>query len=156
MAGKNKNEKWIKTDSSRVMLLRGASEDLEFEKVAARAYAVMLNTRDPLAFVPLLAENVQYSSQNVLADMNGRKEVAKYLAGKMANIEKNLSAHVVFAELGEWQGRPCVVVAQAEKEPPVAVVIFSVKKKAVLTVAMCTVVPNPDMVQRSEIYPETL
>ena len=102
MADKNKNGKWIQTDSSRVMLLREESEDLEFEKTAARAYAVMLNTRDPLAFVPLLAENVQYSSQNVLANMNGMKKVAKYFVEKMASIGKNLAEHVVFAELGEW------------------------------------------------------
>ena len=49
-----------------------------------------------------------------------------------------------------------MVVAQGEKEPPLAVVIFSVKDRAVLTVAMCTVVPNPAMAQRSGIYPETL
>ena len=156
MPRKKMDKKWIEVDSSRVMLLHEASEDLKFEKAAARAYAVMLNTLDPLVFVPLLAETVRYSSQKVLENLDGKKRVTKYFVDKMSAIEKGFPDLKVFAEMGEWQGRPCVVVAQGEKEPPVAVVIFGVKDKTVLTVDLCTEIPNPDMATRSGLYPETV
>jgi hypothetical protein len=156
MTDKTKKDNWIEADSSRVMLLRGASGDLEFEKAAAKAYAVMFNTLDALVFVPLLAEDVRYSSQMVLEDLHGRERVVKYFLNKVAMIEKGLPDDKAFAELGEWQGRPCVVVAQGQKEPPGGVVLFSVKDKTVTSVDMCTVVPNPEEARRFGIYPEAI
>lgn len=156
MTDKTKKGNWIKADASRVIMLRAASGDLEFEKAAAKAYAVMFNTLDALVFVPLLAEDVRYSSQMVLEDLHGKKRVVEYFLDKVASIENGLPDTKAFAELGEWQGRPCVVVAQGQKEPPGGVVLFSVKDQTVTSVDMCTVVPNPEEARRLGIYPESI
>lgn len=155
MADTNKKNEWIKTDVSHVRLILQSSSDVEFEKAAAMAYAVMFNTFDAQVFVTILADTVRYTSQMVLSDLNGKKTVADYLSGKLATIKKGLPGTRVFAELGEFQGHPCVVVAQGQKEPPRGVVLFSVQDKTIAGIDMC-VVPHYSEVQRSGIYPESL
>lgn len=145
--------KWIETDSSRVKLWLGTSADLEFEKRAATAFALMFNTLDPLAFVPLLGAKVRYSNQNILTDLKDKKAVVEYILPKLKTIEQGLPETRVFAELGEFQDRPCVLMAQGTKEPPLVVVLFEVDNKSVTSVAYCTAVPHPSQAKRLGVYP---
>ena len=135
---------------------RARGTSVEFNKIAATAFAVMFNTLDPMVFIPLLGESVVYSSQSVLADLKGKPAVAKYLTGKIKTIKKGLPGTKVFAELAEYQNSPCVLLAQGRKEPPLVLVLFTISEKIVMRVQYCTVAPNPMQASRLSVYPETL
>ena len=120
---------------------------------AARAYASMWNRLDASEFLPLLAEDVVYTSQNVFSNLDGKSAVANYLAGKIETVKKT-PVGIVFAELGKCGWGDCVLIAQGQKEPPIAVVLFKIAGSLIKQIDMCSVAPRVSEVMRSGVYPK--
>jgi len=139
--------------SNRVTLWRGESSDAAFEAQAVRALAVMWNTLDASVISPLLAEDVVYESQNVLTPLTGRADLLNYLEGKFKTISKTLPSSKVFAELGEFQGRPALVLAQGARENREGAVLVEVGDGKIRRIDLCSVVPHPSEVTGTGEYP---
>ena len=123
------------------------------EKQALSIYAKMLHTLDSYEFESFLAEAFSYSSQKVLTDMNSRDEFIEYIRTKLETIKK--SKNPVYAELGfcsAYGHTDCLIMAQGDKSNLLGVAYASVDKGKVCSLALC-VVPTPDSVERSGIYP---
>lgn len=141
---------------NRVTLIRGSSNNANFERYAARALAVMWNTTDASIIEPLLAPDVCYESQSILEPLRGRDTLMVYLRGKMRTLRNDLPALQPFAELGEFQDRPCLVFAQGAKEPRIAVGLLTVKDDKIQRIDICTVMPAPEDIPVTGIYPRSL
>lgn len=130
------------------------------ESSAARIYATAWNTLEPDELIPWLAEDVIYSSQNVLSELSGLAQVSDYFQGKMKTL-RSLPDADVFAELGETRPypmapnppRPCVLLAQGDPDDIGGVVLFTVVDQRIKRIDLCTVAPHPSTAHRMGIYP---
>lgn len=124
------------------------------ENDAALAYSRMMNTMNLSEFVALLAPNARYASQWVFEELKGKKAIEKYLRGKINAIKETDSK--VYCEMAVAQdsfpGKPCVAVAQDNKEEVIGVVVFEVDKNLIQRFDMC--MPVLFMPKRSGIYPK--
>jgi hypothetical protein len=143
----------ILTTSDRVSLFLDKSQDPEFELTAAKAYAVMWNTMDASVIEPFLDNDVRNESQNILEPIVGKNNLMDYLHSKLSTIRNGLPATQPFVELARFQGRTCLTMAQGQKEPPGAVILLTTENGKVKGIDLCTVVPTPEQVERTGIYP---
>ena len=101
------------------------------EETAARAYAKAWNRLDCAEFLKLLAPDASYSSFWVFNDLEGREAIVEYLTAKMRNLAAG--ADHAFAELATTTkgfggpGRPCVALAQGDKDIVKVIVTFEVE-----------------------------
>lgn len=125
---------------------------------ACICYAKAWNTLNPDILIDAMDWDIQYSSQMVLADMNGITMVAEYLRGKMETIGSD-PEYKVFAELAETQPypmypaypQPCVVISQGTPENLVGTVLFETSATGISKLCMC-IIPPPETTKRSGVY----
>jgi hypothetical protein len=126
------------------------------EKNALLAYARMLNTLWVGQLEPILAEDFHYTSQAVFQELTSKAEFLDYMTRKLETIR--LARIPLFAELGEvdvsGSMRPCVIVAQGDKESLEALVLAEVDDGRLKRLDMCVVAPHPSTAQRSGRYPD--
>lgn len=123
------------------------------ERDAAIAYARAWNRLDCSEFIEMLTPDAHYASQWVLDELKSKTAIAEYLTGKMSAVEK--SGNKVFAELGvttiSFPDRDCVIMAQGNKDPVMAVVLFEVEGGHVKRFDLC--IPDLLRAKRSGQYP---
>lgn len=127
---------------------------------AAEAYAASWNTLDFSRFDPMLAENVSYTSQNVIVEIEGKAGLMAYFRD-VANMTGSSPEKKVFAELGVTMpydmypkgGEPCVILSQGNKDHIIALVLFNIKHNKISEIEYCTFVPKPSSAHRSGRYP---
>jgi len=144
---------WILADAARCSLWRSKSIDLDFENHCARTYAVMWNTLDPSLIRPVAADGIVHEAQQVLTPLVGRNKMMAYLERKMEAVRDEMDCFQVFAEIGEFQERPCIIVAQGDRENLVGVVLFEVKNGKLSRIDLCSVLPRPEQTIRTGVYP---
>lgn len=119
-------------------------------KKACIAYATMLNTLDSSELEELLDDNFCFTSQMVLADIDNKQDFVKYIKKKLQTI-KSTNA-IVYAELAKYRGQDCLLIAQNTKENLMGTILVTVENDKLKTACIC-IVPTPDSVKRSGIYP---
>lgn len=125
------------------------------EADALRAYARMMNTLDARGLEPLLADDFHYTSQWVFEEIESKQAYLDYIRPKLETIARTKTA--VFAELGTASGyrsgnKPCVVMAQNDREHLVALVFGEVADGKLKRLSLCAV-PPPEEARRSGEYP---
>ena len=123
------------------------------EKDALSIYARMLHTLDSSEFESYLSEDFSYSSQRVLTDMNSRGEFREYIRPKLETIKKSKSP--IYAELGispAYGHTDCLIMAQGNKSNLLGVAYDSVDEGKISGLSL-SIIPTPDSVERSGIYP---
>ena len=109
------------------------------EQQAATTFARAWNRLDPDGLIEVLASGATFASQRVFEELKGRDAIANYLARKMQTIAQS-ELHV-FAELGEvtesFPGRPCVVIAQGDKDSIASAALFEVDGGHITRIDMC-------------------
>lgn len=124
------------------------------EELALRAYAKMMNTLDPQCLEPLLADDFIYESQHVFQPLESKQAFLDYIRPKLDTIRR--AKATVYAELGTvWAygtTRPCVILAQSDRENLVGLVLATVKGASLKRIDLC-VAPLPQAAQRSGEYP---
>ncbi len=149
------------------------------ETAALRAYAVMVNTLALDGFEPLLADDFGYASQRNFKNHESKKDFLEFMNTVHQAIRD--SDDTAYAEMGRvWCAtsimcsptveaaesvaaaqaasrsgniRPCVILAQGDKENPELVVLAEVDGNKLKRIDLC-VIPGPDVAQRSGEYPE--
>jgi hypothetical protein len=120
---------------------------------ALRAYAAMMNTSNLEELEPHLADDFQYASQWVFAEIHSKQDYVNYIKPKLAAVKA--SGVTVWAEMGhldrEFPG-PCVVLAQGDKDNLIAIVLGQVANGKIGRLDMCGA-PSPRSAQRSGTYP---
>ena len=123
----------------------------------------MINTGDIAALAPHLPADFHYASQMVFDEIGSAAEFLAYMSGKLAAIAK--SGVTVFAEMGVvgpavrrtpaiWmERRPCVVLAQGDRERLVALVLATVEDGVLRRLDLCAVLPCPQDAIRTGEYP---
>ncbi len=132
-----------------------------------RLYAKAWNRLDPEIIEPYLFDSVEYSSQQVWETLKGKDTVFEYLSGKMAAIRDSSAEYKVYAEIGYCgsqkgkavqlfgaDGDPCVVMAQGNVDNPSGIVLLRIDDSKIVSIALCSVVPNPKDAVRTGEYPE--
>ena len=133
---------------------------------AVYLYAEAWNRLDSSIVQSRLASDVRYSSQNVFEELEGQKEVARYIDRKMNTIRQSPESKV-FAEVAFYgdqesqnlQGanrskkKPCVLMAQGETDNVVGVVLLTMNNEKVQQIDLCTVAPRPSDATRTGKYP---
>ncbi len=127
---------------------------------ASRAYAKAINTMDKTPLMFLLADDVAYSSQNVLDELRGKDEISAFLSETFEESSQSEDMRL-FAELALTRaytfyaksGEPCVRLAAGEKDNTVAVVLFEIKDDRIQKIEFCTFIPDPSTVERTGEYP---
>ena len=120
---------------------------------ALTAYAKALNTLSAEALWPLLAEDFEYGSQRVLADVTSKAVFRTYFSLKLANLRE--SRRPVFAELGRitaYGHEHCVILAQGRKENLVRLAFADVTDGFIRRIDLC-IVPDAHEARRSGFYP---
>jgi len=120
---------------------------------ALRAYATMMNTMDASSLEPLLADDFHYASQWVFAEIESKSAYLEYITPKLDAIRKSGAA--AWAEMG-WidreSPRPCVVMAQGDKDNLIAVVLVKVDNGKLKRLDLCGA-PSPYSARRTGDYP---
>jgi len=122
------------------------------EEEALRAYAKMMNSLDASDLAPILADDFHYASQWVFDEIESKSAYLEYITPKLEALEK--SGVVAWAEMG-WLDRgrrPCVVMAQGEKENLIAVVLVEVGDGKIKRLDLCGT-PSPHSARRTGEYP---
>lgn len=130
------------------------------EEEACLVYATAWNRLSPEFLIEMLDDDVRYSSQSVLTDMNGKEVVSDYLRGKMDTIRR-FPEDKAFAELAETQPYdmypnppiPCVVLSQGNPDNLVATVLFRVSETGIKVIEIC-IIPPPHTTKRTGIFPK--
>lgn len=124
------------------------------ELEALQAYARMMNRANADALEAALHDDFQYASQFVLSAITSKTEFLSYIRPKLqATMDAGSS---VFAEIGEVDAygrrRPCVVLAQGDRDNLVAIVI-SEMRDGLLSRLDLLAAPSPQSASRSGVYP---
>ena len=117
------------------------------------AYAWMMNTLDASRLEFLLAEDFHYASQWVLSEITSKVEYLAYITPKLEAIRRSEAS--VWAEMGALDRelpRPCVVMAQGDRDKLAAVVLATVEGNKIKRLDLCGA-PSPHSARRSGIYP---
>ena len=126
---------------------------------ALRAYARMLNHLSVDYLEPLLAEDFHYASQNVFSEMTSKAQFLDYMRGKLATLKREGAR--VWAELGKVdaqvavlsaRGQPCLIIAQGNKNNPVATLLVEVEGQKIKRCDIC-IIPEPQSAKRTGEYP---
>lgn len=124
---------------------------------ALRAYAKALNTLDIEPLEGLLADDFTYDSQMVLQALKSKQEFLDYMIPKLETIARHDAT--VYAEMGvvgsyghSGRKRPCVIIAQDDKENLLLLAFARVEGDKLKGIHLC-VVPEPATAERSGDYP---
>lgn len=124
------------------------------EEGALRAYAKMLNTLSVEPVESILAEDFCYASQVVLAELTSKQAFLNYIRLKLQTVAEEKAT--VYAEMGTIDAfgrqRPCVILAQYDKENLVGLVFAKVENGKLKRLDLC-VIPSPRLAVRSGEYP---
>ena len=148
------------------------------ETAALRAYAVMVNTLNLDGFEPLLTDDLCYTSQRNFDDRESKVEFLKFMTTLLQALRT--TDETAYAEMGRvWcptsimssptneaaessaelqtesrsgNIRPCVILAQGDKDTPEMVVLAEVEGSRLKRIDLC-VIPGPESAQRSGEYP---
>lgn len=132
-----------------------------------RLYAKSWNNLKFEIIEPFLSKDVVYESQQVFDALVGKEAVSDYLKGKMETIKVHILTADVYAEVGycgsqggrrvqvssDYQERPCVLMAQGNKDIPLAVVLLETENDKIQRIDICTVAPLPSSAERTGEYP---
>jgi hypothetical protein len=120
---------------------------------ALTAFAKTLNTLNAETLWPLLAEDFEYGSQRMLADVTSKTVFRTYFSLKLAGLRER--RHPVFAELGRitaYGHEHCVILAQGRKDHLVGLVFADVADGFICRIDLC-IVPDAHAARRSGFYP---
>ena len=115
---------------------------------ACRAYAKMMNTLDFSHLEPWLDDNLNYTSQWVFDEMNGKAHYSEYMRNKLETIKTK--GERVWAEIGHthaFSAGYCVILAQGEETNLHATLLITMNESKIQKMAMCCV-PSPYDCQR--------
>ena len=136
--------------------------ELEMTIKVAKAY----NNLNFEEIEEVLSEDVIYESQNVLTPLYGKVELKTYLDEKFKLIKS--SDRPVFAEMGflgiqnknshnelsDYNGRPCVILSQGDKENKGALILVEINNDKIERIDICTVAPNWREATSTHKYPK--
>ncbi|MCV0394127.1 MAG: hypothetical protein K5872_22880 [Rhizobiaceae bacterium] len=114
------------------------------------AYCRMINSGIVGEFAAAIPDDFHYASQYVLSEITSKNAFLSYISAKLDAIRRG--GVPTFAEVGEWGGEACAVLAQGDKDRLVAVVMAGCKDGLVHRLDLC-IVPSPHDVERSGLYP---
>ena len=122
-------------------------------------------------------DDLEYSSQMVLANINGKDAYQDYLKAKFKAIKEGKDS--VKAELGYFGDEPCLILVQTLETPEPApyskrtimsdgtinksavylserkaVILFKFENNKIKSASMCMIAPNISDVKRTGIYPK--
>ena len=120
---------------------------------ALRAYATMMNTLDVSPLEPLLADDFHYASQWVFKEIESKADYLAYIVPKLRAIRR--AQAVPRAEIGWFDDdppRPCVILAQDDKDDLLAVVLARVESGKIRRLDLCGA-PSPHAARRTGEYP---
>ncbi len=120
------------------------------EEDALRAYARMMNCLDSSHLEPWLVDDFRYASQWVFDEIGSKAEYLEYIRPKLETIRQAGAAP--WAEIGWLADRPCVVMAQGDRDNLLAVVLAEVASGKILRIDLCAV-PAPQAARRTGEYP---
>mgnify|MGYP001411260980 CR=1 FL=1 len=146
------------------------------EYEALESYARMLNTMNIKHLEPLLSDDFIFETQMVTNPLKSKKAFIEYMAVKLETIKKHNAC--IYAEMGFINGfpmvfqpsekdiqgksiytsdgigskRPCLILAQPEKDNLVAIALAEVKDEKIKRIDLC-IVPDPYSAERTGIYP---
>lgn len=116
------------------------------------------NNLDTKYLEPILASNVEYTSQWVFESIIGKQKYIDYLNGKFSAIKNDIVNSKLYADIGYFKGKyysnekPCLVLTQYKSNETVKVSIVIEHKKGLINkIAMCGI-PNPNGAELFEIY----
>ena len=112
---------------------------------ACRAYARMMNTLDFSHLEPWLEDNLNYTSQWVFQEMNGKAVYKEYILNKLEAIKTN--GDRVWAEIGytnTFSAGYCVILAQGEETNLHATLLITMNGSKIQKMAMCCVPSSYD------------
>ncbi len=123
-----------------------------------------------------LTDDFEYSSQMVLANMNGKDSYVNYLKGKFSAIKESNDS--VKAELGYFNNIPCLILVQALVTPELApyskrrlmsdgtiekslvyvtertaIILVKFENDKIKSASMCMMAPNINDIKRTGIFP---
>lgn len=121
-------------------------KQFEQQEKACRAYARMINTRDPSVLGPHLADTFRYESQMVLEAMNGKDRYLEYMQAKFDTITAGGSTLVAELAMTSMFGEQyCVILAQDDEW--VSTVMFDLADGLITGITMC-IIPAPTSCRR--------
>ena len=129
------------------------------------------NNLDATYIESCLSDDFVYSSQMVLADLNGKHDYLKYIKAKFNAFKKGVNT--VTAELGYYENKPCFILTltlakpirapygnpeyESPNHPLVKDVITTVLLKfesALIKSAIMCVIPGVSYIKRTGVYPK--
>lgn len=138
---------------------------LDFIRIYARCWNQL--SFEPLE--PFLEKNVRYTSQISFEPVEGKEDVIRHLAERVADAKSDLIAKDVYAEIGFCgneddqpvrlfgsEGEPCVLIFRGNKEVPIGLTMLEIDddNRLITGINVCNVVPNPRRAIRTGEYPE--
>jgi hypothetical protein len=118
-----------------------------------RAYATMMNTLSVDAIEPRLADDFQYASQWVLAEITSKQEYLDYIRPKLKAVgDSETKVWAEMAHLYQEIPGPCVVLAQNSKDNLLSLTLGKVANGKLTRLDMCGA-PSPHSAKRSGEYP---
>jgi hypothetical protein len=122
-------------------------DDIDLVVELAKGY----NNLEITAFENVVVSNVIYDSQNELYPIVGWSDLRNHLLQQFAAINK--SKFRLYAELGYWGSRPCIILSQGSKELKKAVVLISFQADKICRINYCTGTPSWNDVLGTNQYP---
>jgi hypothetical protein len=119
------------------------------------SYAMGWNLLDASYFEEIISENFIYGSQRVLEDLVGKENYLEYIKERFHLIK--MKKYNVTAELGRYNGDPCVVLRQDFMKGSIfgasEVHVFTFNEGLISTAHLCMIDPNVRMVERTGFFP---
>lgn len=115
---------------------------------ATEALARAWNRLDPGIVVPLLSDRVRYESTDTELVMEGRSQVASYLAHKAELIslvgdEAAIRAEIGYVETPSEPRRPCIISYQGGEEASALFLVSMDNEGMIGRIEVCTIDPDP-------------
>lgn len=120
------------------------------EILACKHLATAYNSRNASLIEKLLADDMLYTSQWVSEEMRGKRAFLDYLSAKFNTITKAGSA--IFAELANYRGKRCLIIALGAKGNPVATILMKSVGSKIIEIHLCEV-PHYTECERLGLYP---
>ena len=152
------------------------AENNTTEETLVTGFCRAWNNLDVSYIESLLCDDIEYSSQMVLANINGKEAYVNYLNAKFKAVKEGTDP--VKAELGYFDNSPCLILIQQLATPEhapyskrrlmsdgtiekvhvyiserVAIILFKFEGNKIKSASMCMVAPNINDVKRTGIFP---
>jgi len=119
-------------------------------KAACEAVARAFNRLDTSHLLPVLAEDLTYTSQWVFDSIKGKNRYLEYIEQKF-RITRGEKAKD-YAELARYRGEYCLVIAQDSKDNPIVTLMIHMKDGLISEMCMCCI-PHFTECERLGVYP---